>query len=53
MGVREFGAGGTAVQRDVFRRKVWSAQALRVVEDTPEALALGNRRLGHWKDEEE
>ncbi|WP_369188359.1 DUF402 domain-containing protein [Streptomyces sp. R08] len=39
--MREFRPGETAVRRDVFRRKVWSAQALRVVEDTPEALVLG------------
>ena len=33
----------TAVRRDVFRRKVWSAHAFRVVEDTAEALVLGCR----------
>ncbi|WP_420313019.1 hypothetical protein ACOB87_41985 [Streptomyces sp. YS-B37] len=37
----------------MFRRKVWSAQALRVVEDTLEALVLGDWRIGHWKDEDE
>jgi hypothetical protein len=37
----------------VFRPREWSAQALRVVEDTPEALVLGDWRLGHWKDEDE
>ncbi|MGH1553412.1 hypothetical protein ACRAWF_20005 [Streptomyces sp. L7] len=31
----------TAVRRDVFRRKVWSAQRSGSVEDTPEALVLG------------
>ncbi|MFJ9626429.1 DUF402 domain-containing protein [Streptomyces sp. NPDC101175] len=38
-----FQPGETAVRRDVFRRKVWSAHALRVVEDTSEALVLGCR----------
>jgi protein associated with RNAse G/E len=41
--MREFQPGGTAVRRDVFRRKVWSAHALRVVEDTAEALVVGCR----------
>ncbi|WP_405995817.1 DUF402 domain-containing protein [Streptomyces sp. NBC_00986] len=41
--MREFQPGETAVRRDVFRRKVWSAHALRVVEDTAEALVLGCR----------
>ena len=41
--MREFQPGQTAVRRDVFRRKVWSAHALRVVEDTVEALILGCR----------
>jgi hypothetical protein len=41
--VQEFQPGETAVRRDVFRRKVWSAQASRVVEDTAEALVLGCR----------
>jgi hypothetical protein len=45
--MREFRAGETAVRRDVFRRKVRSAQALRVVEDTPEALGLGRTRTEH------
>jgi len=39
--VQEFQPDETAVRRDVFRRKVWSAHAFRVVEDTPEALVLG------------
>ncbi|WP_307783136.1 DUF402 domain-containing protein [Streptomyces sp. MBT53] len=39
--MQEFQPDETAVRRDVFRRKVWSAHALRVVEDTPEALVLG------------
>jgi hypothetical protein len=38
-----FQPGETAVRRDVFRRKVWSAHALRVVEDTTEALVPGCR----------
>lgn len=33
-----FGVGQTVQRRDVFRGRVWSAQALRVVEDTPVAL---------------
>ncbi|WP_405835869.1 hypothetical protein [Streptomyces sp. NBC_01518] len=41
--MREFQPGETAVRRDVFRGKVWSAHALRVVEDTAEALVLGCR----------
>ncbi|WP_406131133.1 hypothetical protein [Streptomyces sp. NBC_00989] len=41
--MREFQPGDTAVWRDVFRRKVWSAHALRVVEDTAEALVPGRR----------
>jgi len=41
--MREFQPGHTAVRRDVFRRKVWSAHALRVVEDTAEALVLACR----------
>ncbi|MGW0830614.1 DUF402 domain-containing protein [Streptomyces prunicolor] len=41
--MRKFQPGRTAVRRDVFRRKVWSAHALRVVEDTAEALVLGCR----------
>ncbi|MGQ4430221.1 MULTISPECIES: hypothetical protein [unclassified Streptomyces] len=51
--MREFGAGGKAVRREVSRPRVWSAQALWGVEDTPEALVLGDWRLGHWKDEDE
>ncbi|MGW2719947.1 DUF402 domain-containing protein [Streptomyces sp. NPDC001492] len=38
-----FRPGETAVRRDVFRDKVWSAHALRVVEDGPEALVLAGR----------
>ncbi|MDX3065877.1 MULTISPECIES: DUF402 domain-containing protein [Streptomyces] len=33
-----FGVGQTVQRRDVFRGRVWSSQALRVVEDTPTAL---------------
>ncbi|WP_019061419.1 DUF402 domain-containing protein [Streptomyces prunicolor] len=33
-----FDVGQTVQRRDVFRGRVWSAQALRVVEDTPAAL---------------
>ncbi|WP_043664352.1 DUF402 domain-containing protein [Streptomyces xylophagus] len=39
--MQEFQPGETAVRRDVFGRQVWSAHALRVVEDTAEALVLG------------
>lgn len=35
-----FEAGQTVVRRDVFRGRVWSAQALRVVRDTAEALVV-------------
>ena len=35
--------GGTAVRRDVYRDNVWSAHALRVVEDGTEALVLAGR----------
>ncbi|WP_433890357.1 DUF402 domain-containing protein [Streptomyces sp. CA-111067] len=38
-----FAAGQTVVRRDVFRRRVWSAQAFRVVRDTPEALVVACR----------
>ena len=41
--MQEFRPGGTAVRRDVFRGKVWSDHALRVVEDTAEALVPGCR----------
>ncbi|MFJ9704621.1 DUF402 domain-containing protein [Streptomyces sp. NPDC101234] len=41
--MRTFRPGETAVRRDVFRRKVWSAHAFRVVEDSAEALVLGCR----------
>ncbi|WP_411104197.1 DUF402 domain-containing protein [Streptomyces sp. cmx-4-9] len=33
-----FGTGETVVRRDVYRGRVWSAQAQRVIADTPEAL---------------
>jgi Protein of unknown function (DUF402) len=36
--MRRFEPGETAVRRDVFRGRVWSAQPLRVVRDTDEAL---------------
>jgi hypothetical protein len=36
-----FEAGDTVVRRDVFRGKVWSAHALRVIQDTPEVLVAG------------
>ncbi|MEU9456472.1 DUF402 domain-containing protein [Streptomyces sp. NPDC048277] len=39
--MRTFRPGETAVRRDVFRRKVWSAHALGVVEDSAAALVLG------------
>lgn len=38
-----FETGQTVVRRDVFRGRVWSAQALRVVRDTPEALVVACR----------
>ena len=38
--MRRFLAGETAVQRDVFRGKVWSAHAMHVVEDSAEAFVL-------------
>jgi protein associated with RNAse G/E len=38
-----FESGDTVVRRDAFRGKVWSAHALRVVQDTPEALVAGCR----------
>jgi len=38
--MRRFEPGETAVRRDLFRDRVWSAAALRVVEDGPEALVL-------------
>jgi predicted RNA-binding protein associated with RNAse of E/G family len=38
-----FEAGQTVVRRDVFRGRMWSAQALRVVRDTPEALIVACR----------
>ncbi|NUQ99244.1 MAG: DUF402 domain-containing protein [Streptomyces sp.] len=41
--MRRFLPGETAVRRDVFRERVWSALALRVVADAPEALVLGCR----------
>jgi hypothetical protein len=39
--MRRFRAGETAVRRDVFRQKVWSAHAFHVVEDSAEALVVG------------
>ncbi|WP_217545715.1 DUF402 domain-containing protein [Streptomyces sp. GbtcB6] len=39
--MRWFRSGETAVRRDVFRRKVWSAHALHVVDDSAEALVVG------------
>ncbi|GAA3772682.1 DUF402 domain-containing protein [Streptomyces coacervatus] len=39
--MRRFRQGETAVRRDLFRDRVWSAHALRVVADGPEALVLG------------
>ena len=39
--MRRFQPGESAVRRDVFRGKVWSAQALHVVEDGAEALVVG------------
>jgi hypothetical protein len=41
--MRRFRPGETAVRRDLFRDKVWSALALRVVADGPEAFVLGCR----------
>ncbi|MFF4507443.1 DUF402 domain-containing protein [Streptomyces sp. NPDC001401] len=41
--MREWRPGETAVRRDVFRGQVWSAHALRVVEDGTQALVLGCR----------
>ncbi|MER7180388.1 DUF402 domain-containing protein [Streptomyces hyaluromycini] len=41
--MRRFRPGETAVRRDVFRHKVWSAHAFHVVEDGPEALVVGCR----------
>ncbi|WP_335978000.1 DUF402 domain-containing protein [Streptomyces sp. CA2R106] len=38
-----FAPGTTVVRRDVFRGRVWSAQALRVVNDDPEALVAACR----------
>jgi hypothetical protein len=38
-----FAPGTTVVRRDVFRGRVWSAQALRVVSDDPEALVAACR----------
>ncbi|MFG1805294.1 DUF402 domain-containing protein [Streptomyces sp. NPDC049040] len=38
-----FATGSTVVRRDVFRGKVWSAQALRVVGDTQDALVAACR----------
>ncbi|MGW2515590.1 DUF402 domain-containing protein [Streptomyces sp. NPDC001617] len=38
--MRRFELGETAVRRDLYRDRVWSAAALRVVEDGPEALVL-------------
>ncbi|BBA97466.1 hypothetical protein RVR_3227 [Actinacidiphila reveromycinica] len=38
-----FAPGTTVVRRDVFRGRVWSAQALRVVHDSPEALVVACR----------
>jgi hypothetical protein len=38
-----FASGTTVVRRDVFRGRVWSAQALRVVRDTGEALVAACR----------
>ncbi|MFH8476208.1 DUF402 domain-containing protein [Streptomyces sp. NPDC018000] len=36
--MRRFGIGETVVRRDVYRGRVWSEQAMRVVADTDEAL---------------
>ncbi|MCD0481744.1 DUF402 domain-containing protein [Streptacidiphilus sp. ASG 303] len=36
--MERFGSGETVVRRDVFRGRVWSAHALRVVRDTGEAV---------------
>jgi hypothetical protein len=41
--VARFETGQTVVRRDVFRGRVWSAQALRVVRDTAEALVVACR----------
>jgi hypothetical protein len=41
--VRVFGVGETVVRRDVYRGRVWSAQALRVIEDTDVALIAACR----------
>jgi hypothetical protein len=41
--VVRFEPGQTVVRRDVFRGRVWSAQALRVVQDTAQALVVACR----------
>jgi protein associated with RNAse G/E len=41
--MQRFEPGRTAVRRDVFRGSVWSAQALRVVRDDPDALVVACR----------
>lgn len=42
MTVRRFQPGETALRRDIFRGRVWSAHALRVIEDTDTALVVGS-----------
>ncbi|MFJ6671996.1 DUF402 domain-containing protein [Actinosynnema sp. NPDC091369] len=39
--MERFQPGTTIVRRDVFRGKVWSAYALHVLEDAPDALVAG------------
>jgi hypothetical protein len=41
--VERFAAGETVVRRDMFRGRVWSAHALRVIEDTDQALVTATR----------
>ncbi|MFE9745267.1 DUF402 domain-containing protein [Saccharothrix saharensis] len=41
--MKSFEPGTTVVRRDVFRGKVWSTYALRVLEDTPDALVVACR----------
>ncbi|MFC5187482.1 DUF402 domain-containing protein [Actinomadura harenae] len=40
--MRRYQPGDTVVRRDVFRGRVWSAHALRVIEDTEHALVTGS-----------